>query len=196
MSDHHLSRGIPIFLALAVLFFAGACNTTTSLQRQPIPEPPPPNPILYSSPGESLVHAIAQYEKEVFCTKGNGSKGAPMICVENPSRNPQRYLDDGSGKPDPYLVQVWDVQGENGIPTSRPVIVHWFTKRPAELEIRFRDGADGPCVTNLVCRGGHCSATVRPLVDGTPRYCSYTVSVGGRPARSKSPGMSVIPCCW
>jgi hypothetical protein len=195
MSDHHLSRLIPIFLALAIFLFFGACNSTTHAVPNPRgTQPSFPAPIVtqpngnlpFSSAGESSVHLIDQYDREVRCKKGNGSKGAPMICVDNVST-----------RPDPYLAQVWDFEGEGGAKTDRPVVVHWFTRRTARLEVVFQQSADGrDCVTRPVCAGGHCSAVVRPLEGLAERYCRYNVLIDGARVESKSPGMSVVPCCW
>jgi hypothetical protein len=195
MSDHHLSRGIPVFLALATFAFAGACTTTNPPVR-PVPIQPgiehgsvlpqPSEDLPFTSRGESLVHLTDQYDKEVRCRRGNGSKGAPMICVDNVST-----------RPDPYLAQVWDFEGEGGVKTDRPVVVHWFTRRTARLEVVFQQSADGQdCVSRPLCAGGHCSAIVRPLDGAAERYCRYNVLIDGARVESKSPGMSVIPCCW
>jgi hypothetical protein len=197
VSDFHLSRGIPVSLILVLVLAAGSCVTA----KTPAPDvrtPPqdattapvvsaPSNKVLpFSSEGERLVYQADQYEREVRCTKGNGSKGAPVICVDNVTT-----------RPNPYLVQVWDVEGEGGQPTNRPVIVHWFTRRTADLRLEFQPGPDGKsCVTNLVCKGGHCSARVEPLGDRPERSCKYNVWIDGRNVEPKSPMFSVVPCCW
>jgi hypothetical protein len=198
MLDQHLSRGIPIFLALAIFAFAGACNTTsppatettTPTATRPVSAaavvPQPNEDLPFSSLGESFAHLTDQYDKEVRCRKGNGSKGAPMICIDNVST-----------RPDPYLAQVWDFEGEGGLKTDRPVVVHWFTRRTSRLEVVFQQSTDGQdCVSKPLCAGGHCSAIVRPLDGAAERYCRYNVLIDGARVESKSPGMSVIPCCW
>jgi hypothetical protein len=77
------------------------------------------------------------------------------------------------------------------------VFVHWFTRRTAELRLEFQPGPDGKsCITDLVCKGGHCSAWVEPLGGRPERSCKYNVWIDGRNVEAKSPLFSVVPCCW
>lgn len=195
MSDFQFSRGIPVILILVFLLAAGSCVTapapdvrtaTPDAATAPKVAPLTNEALPFSSEGERLVYQADQYGKEVRCTKGNGSKGAPVICVDNVTT-----------RPDPYLVQVWDVEGQGGQPTNVPVIVHWFTRRTGDLRLEFQPGPDGKsCITNLVCKGGHCSARVEPLGDRPERSCKYNVWIDGRNVEPKSPLFSVVPCCW
>ena len=123
---------------------------------------------------------LTQEEKEVFCRKGNYSKGRPMICINNATL-----------QPDPETAYVWDYEGVNGNPTNNPVVVHWFTRRTGNLEIVFNEE---DCVEAVQCNGrGHCMARVRPLGGGTPRQCKYDILLDGQ---KNDPGLVVNPCCW
>ena len=123
---------------------------------------------------------LTQEEKEIFCKRGNLSKGRPMICIDNATL-----------QPDPANAYIWDVEGSNGQPTTLPVKVNWFTRRSGNLQIEFAAGSN--CVTNMQCNGrGHCVATVQPLQGDKERQCKYDVVLNGQ---RYDPLVTVNPCC-
>jgi hypothetical protein len=123
--------------------------------------------------------------RELFCTRGNRSKGAPMICVSNDTL-----------RPDPFVASVWDFQALQGVRTERPVTVHWFAQRTAEMSIEFKPAPNGKdCLRREpVCQNGHCTAEVAPLDQGEKvRNCKYSITIDGR---TLDPELAVNPCCW
>ncbi|HUP49604.1 MAG TPA: hypothetical protein VNA04_12530 [Thermoanaerobaculia bacterium] len=194
MCVRHRSSFIPAFLALAVLLSAGGCTVTNT--PPPVVVPLPPSPVVpvppqphsqpdrqFTSRGEQISYEVERYRREIRCTNGNGSKGSPMICVDNVTTTP-----------DPYVARVWDFEAEGGFKTNRPVVVHWFTRRTANLKITFQQTS---CVTPPICdKMGHCNAQVLPLDEGEAlRTCKYTVTIDGQTLEHKSPELGVNPCC-
>lgn len=200
MSEPIHSRRTAVFLLSVAL--AGCTAATTPAPRPqpaPLPQPAvtaPSNPdqsampvprFPFTSRGEHVLSDIEQYEKEVRCIRGNNSKGAPIICVDN-----------STVRPNPYYAHVWDMEGLNGKPTTQAVTIHWFTRRAGELQINFQPAANNKaCVTQPVCHGGHCVAKVEPLDRGEKsRTCRYNVWVDGQILDKESPELAVNPCCW
>ncbi|HEX9163614.1 MAG TPA: hypothetical protein VF980_18045 [Thermoanaerobaculia bacterium] len=124
-----------------------------------------------------------------FCDPGRYSKAFPLICI------------DDSGFPHPDPAHVFDVQPDaNNKTTGRPVVVHWSTQHPGNLNVTFTD--DG-CTQQVKCNGvGDCIAIVKPLgpppTPGTTtpsRKCSYSINLGKELADPPG-GLIVDPCCW
>jgi len=74
-------------------------------------------------------------------------------------------------------------------------VVHWFTKRNADLRLKFKTpGCDA--LTPPKCDGrGHCQAKVKvTLAKGEQRDCTYGIFNG----EMKDPDGDIIiqPCCW
>jgi hypothetical protein len=191
---------VPVVFILPLVLIACA-TPTSSVGTSPAPVAAPPAatqqpPVAgtydtsatpgFTSRGEENDHALEQYDKETRCRRGNHSKGAPMICVDNVTI-----------RPNPYSAEVWDFQGQNGMPTDRPVVIHWFARRGGDLRIEFQP-SEKQCVENLVCDkgGAHCSAVVLPLGCAPSRTCTYHVWIDDVILDKSSPGVRVNPCCW
>jgi hypothetical protein len=126
--------------------------------------------------------SIRHRSVEVFCETGNGSKSRPMICVD------ERTL---TANPSPAFV--CDVEGENGHPTNRTVVIHWFTKRSADLHVDFKTDA---CTEAVQCDGrGHCWARVKKLNrPDEHRRCTYGMTLG-KNMIDPDGDVVVDPCC-
>ena len=119
---------------------------------------------------------------EVFCTSGNGSKSRPMICVD------ERTL---TASPSP--AHVFDVESDNGNPTNRTVVVHWFTQHSADFHVTFKTDS---CTEPVVCDGrGHCMAKVKRLNGNEHRQCTYGMTIGDNKIDPDG-NLVVDPCCW
>ncbi len=114
-----------------------------------------------------------QTKQEVFCTRGNGSASRPMICV-----------DEKTLTPNPKIADVYDVEEANSKMTDRPVVVHWFTQRTANLGVEFITKG---CVEHVACNGfGECSVRViklsRETYESKPKGhkdCKYRLNLNG-----------------
>ena len=169
MSEVPLSRRAVILLVVVLVSLVTAsCTLTTS---QPKPRDLP----RHYEPGA-----------EVFCKAGNNSPSRPLICVNEQTLQ---------AMPDP--APVYDFEAKDHYPTTKPVVVHWFTQRSANLQIRFTESG---CVGRVKCDGlGHCWAKVRPLdteIDKgkhKPKACKYELNIDGKVV---DPLLDVNPCCW
>ncbi len=118
-----------------------------------------------------------------FCKAGNGSKARPLICVD------ERNLTAS-----PAVAHVFDVEPDGDLPSSRTVVVHWFTQHTADLRIDFKDTS---CTEPVQCDGhGHCWAKVKRLSTATEhRQCRYGMTLGD--GKLDPDGDLVVdPCCW
>lgn len=124
--------------------------------------------------------------QDIFCEESNKSMSRPLICV-----------DDREGRSVPGSIRIHDVEASpDGYPTKHPVTVHWFTRRSANLQLKYK--SDGCRVlTQPECDGrGHCEATVNVRLekDAKPQKCTYGISVDAL----KDPYGDIIiqPCCY
>lgn len=119
--------------------------------------------------------------REVFCRSGNFSKSHPLICV-----------DEHTLTASPSHAYVYDMESKKGLSTGRPVTIHWFSQRTADLRIEMKTAG---CTSTVVCDGlGHCMATTKKLEATTERRCTYGMTIGDK---SVDPDDDIIltPCC-
>lgn len=106
---------------------------------------------------------------------GDTNRNAPIVCV-----------DDTGGtlsvNPDPITAHS---VGESD---RRPVVIHWWTRSGGnQLKLDIEDG----CVTDLSCRGSHCTARTLPATER--KQCKYDVWTDKHP--KLDPDIVVDPCC-
>jgi hypothetical protein len=131
----------------------------------------------------AIFRCSSMYRKaDVFCRAGNGSASHPMICV-----------DEQTLTANPSPAHVFDVESDNGHPTNRTVVIHWFTQHSADLHVTFKTEE---CTEPVVCDGrGECMARVKRLNAGEHRRCTYGMTIGT--SKIDPDGDIVVdPCCW
>ena len=111
------------------------------------------------------------------CGKGAGNpdRNAPIVCVDDTS-------DALSVQPDPITAH------SVGQSDRQPVMIHWWARSGGTaLNIEIQPG----CVTEVTCRGAHCSARTLPVTVRT--RCKYDVWTDKHPRLD--PDIVVDPCC-
>ena len=111
------------------------------------------------------------------CARGEGTneRSAPIVCVDDTGAtltvnpDPITVYDEGAGR--------------------APVMIHWWTQSGGNtLGIEIQAG----CVTDVKCRGGHCSARTLPK-DGAGARCKYDVWTDRHPRLD--PEVIIVDCC-
>lgn len=107
--------------------------------------------------------------------RGTADRNAPIVCVDDSGETLSVH-------PDP--VEAHSV-GEAG---RQPVMIHWWTRSGGNvLNLEIQPG----CVTDVTCRGSHCSA--RTLPSDARKQCKYDVWTD-KHARL-DPEVVITPCC-
>lgn len=120
--------------------------------------------------------------REFFCRSGNYSESHPLICVN------ERTL-----QASPSHARVYDIEAKNGRPTGRPVTIHWFSQRTADLRITMKTQG---CTEPVKCdRLGHCWATTMRLAEGqSHKVCTYAIELGDDTVDPED-DIVLNPCC-
>ena len=111
------------------------------------------------------------------CSKGTGKadRNAPIVCVEDTGGTLSVH-------PDPIPVH------SVGATDRQSVMIHWWTRSGGnELTVDIQPG----CVTDVNCRGSHCSARTLPVTERT--RCKYDVWTEKHP--KLDPEIIIDPCC-
>lgn len=111
------------------------------------------------------------------CARGQGTneRAAPIVCVDD--TGPTLTVN-----PDPITVN------DEGAGRA-PVMIHWWTQSGGNsLGIEIQPG----CVSDVTCRGGHCSARTLPRESANAR-CKYDVWTDKHPRLD--PEVIIVDCC-
>lgn len=120
--------------------------------------------------------------REVFCRSGNYSESHPLICID------QRNL-----AANPSHARVYDTESKNGKSTGRPVTIHWFAQRTADIRIEMHTSG---CTERVTCDGlGHCWTTTKKLGEREKeKVCTYGIMIGDKTIDDED-DIILTPCC-
>lgn len=108
--------------------------------------------------------------------EGKADRNAPIVCVDDLG---------GTLSVNPDPIRAHDV----GQSDRQPVVIHWWTRSGGgELGIEVAPG----CVTNVTCRGAHCTARTLPT-DAAGARCKYDVWTAKHPRLD--PEIIIDDCC-
>ena len=103
------------------------------------------------------------------------ARNAPIVCVDDTAATLSVH-------PDPITAH------SVGQSDRQPVVIHWWTRSGSNaLQLEIQPG----CVTDVTCRGGHCTARTLPATER--KQCKYDVWTDKHP--KLDPEVVIDPCC-